>query len=100
MRKALLITGMALSVTFPSAAQHFQRCISMEHLHKLEAADPSLISKRIQQEAASSAWINAHPAESQHTVINIPVVFHILYHDSTQNLGDDVVYSQLDVINE
>ena len=99
MKKTILLIVPLISLLSPGYSQ-VQRCGTMEHLHKLEAADPSLAAKRIQQEAAIGDWINARSSATQHSIITIPVVFHILYNDSTQNLSDDVVLSQLAVINE
>jgi len=100
MKRSILLIVITLSTAISGFTQQFQRCSSMEYLQKLEAADPALVIKRSLQESASRDWINAQTAGGHHTIINIPVVFHILYNDSSQNLSDAVVLSQLDVINE
>src|SRR6187397_142921 len=98
MKKRLLFVLMAF-YSLAGFTQQVQRCSSMEYLHRLEAADPSLSIRRAMQEAATTQWINAQQSGRQQTVLQIPVVFHILYNDSTQNLSDDVVLSQMEVIN-
>jgi hypothetical protein len=100
MKRTILLVVITLSAVITCFSQHVQRCSSMEYLQKLEAENPSLKLKRSLQETISRNWILAQAGGSQQTVINIPVVFHILYNDTTQNLSDAVVLSQLDVINE
>ena len=34
------------------------------------------------------------------TILRIPVVFHVVYNTDEQNLSDEVIESQLDVLNE
>ncbi|CAN5547283.1 hypothetical protein BH11BAC1_BH11BAC1_05850 [soil metagenome] len=81
-------------------AQQIQRCSSAEYLKELEMNDPAFAQRRIQSEAASQQWIAGHQGNMPRSIITIPVVFHLLYNDSTQMLDDAVVQSQLDVINE
>lgn len=99
MKKRLLFILSAVYST-TGFTQQVQRCSSMEYLHMLEAADPSLSMRRAQQEVATAQWVNAQQTGRQQTIVQIPVVFHILYNDSTQNLSDDVVLSQMEAINE
>jgi len=99
MKKQLLIGFMAF-FTASGFAQQVQRCSTMEHYRQLIKRDPTLGISRGINELVMKEWINTHQDGQQHTIINIPVVFHILYNDSTQNLSDDVILSQLDVINE
>lgn len=43
---------------------------------------------------------NANGTQSTNTVITIPVVFHVLYKNGTQNISDAQIQSQLDVLNK
>ena len=36
----------------------------------------------------------------RNTIYKIPVVFHVIYNTDEQNLSDEVIQSQLDVLNE
>ena len=83
MKKLLLLLLMGL-YSMAGFTQQVRRCSTMEHLHQLEAADPTLVARRTLQEAVTRQWIDARQSGTQHSIINIPVVFHILYNDSTQ----------------
>ena len=45
-------------------------------------------------------YVNQHGLNHQKTVITIPVVVHVLYHDISQNISDALVQSQIDVLNK
>lgn len=38
--------------------------------------------------------------KTTNTVLNVPVVFHIVYNDSTENLPDSVIFNQLQSLND
>ena len=43
--------------------------------------------------------LSNHGNSNRQTVYQIPVVFHVVYNSDDQNLSDDVIQSQLDVLN-
>lgn len=98
MKNFILI--LLLAGSFPAFPQGFKRCSSAEYLRDLEQHDTAFARRRLQSEAASSAWITNHYSLRGRSVIYIPVVFHLLYNDTSQYLDDAVVLSQIDVINE
>ncbi|MEO8086288.1 MAG: M43 family zinc metalloprotease [Bacteroidota bacterium] len=100
MRKTTIILLLCLMLAVLTDAQQIQRCSSAEYLKALELNDPAFAQRRIQSEAASQQWIASHQGNMPRSIITIPVVFHLLYNDSTQMLDDSVVQSQMDVINE
>ena len=56
-----------------------------------------------QIEAHTAQWtpvVEAQRAAGQSVVVTIPVVFHVLYANSTQNISDAQIQSQLDILNE
>ena len=56
--------------------------------------------QRIEDHAAIWApTIDQRRENGQSVVITIPVVFHILYSNSTQNISDAQIQSQLDILN-
>ncbi|MCX6273783.1 MAG: M43 family zinc metalloprotease [Bacteroidetes bacterium] len=89
-----------MSLSFLGTAQNVRRCSSAEYAKALELSDPAYLQRRIESESESAQWIAAHTGESQRSIVTIPVVFHMLYHDTSQYLDDTVIQSQLDVINE
>ncbi len=89
------------SVTyFPLGAQS-SKCVTMEIHKKRMLEHPDLKDQMIKNELATQQWLAAHSALSrtEKQIIKIPVVFHIIWHDSIENVSDRQVYSQLDVLN-
>jgi hypothetical protein len=99
MKKLYVIISIVQCFQLHVAAQT-KRCSSAEHLEQLTANNPAFAQKRLQSEAASQQWIAAHGNDEVHALISIPVVFHLLWNDSSQYLDDSIVLSQLEVINE
>lgn len=100
MKKAIIILSVFMSLSFFVAAQNVKRCSSAEYEKALELSDQAYLQRRIESESRSAQWIAAHAGESGRTIVTIPVVFHMLYNDTSQYLDDAVIQSQLDVINE
>ena len=98
MKKSILL--LFLSVSLLGQAQQIRRCGAFEYLKNLETHDPGFALRRLQKETDYREWTVNHPAGTSGSVITIPVVFHLLYNDSSQYLDDAVIMSQLDVINE
>ena len=101
MKKVLLIMSVLwLSVITVNA--QYQRCGTMEQHELLKAQDPGyeermngieqLIQKRL---ASDRKWRTSG-------VINIPVVFHILYstNNATQNISNARIQAQMDVLTQ
>ena len=44
-------------------------------------------------------WINNNPSSSK-SIITIPVVVHVLYKTSSQNISDNQIYSQMTTLND
>ena len=56
---------------------------------------------RIEQHAAQWAPVlEQQRANGNNPVVNLPVVFHILYNTSTQNISDAQIMSQLQILND
>jgi hypothetical protein len=49
-----------------------------------------------------SVWrsIGAQQPDQTHSVVTIPVVVHVIWHDPSENISDAQIFSQLDVLNE
>src|ERR1043165_4125844 len=87
-----------LSITFLSA-QEIHRCATMEYLQLQEAKHPGTIQKLIDAQAEAEQWAENHAGEVR-TQIIIPVVVHVVYHTSSQNISDEQIQSQIAVLNE
>ncbi|HKO81707.1 MAG TPA: M43 family zinc metalloprotease [Chitinophagaceae bacterium] len=79
-------------------------CTSFDYEQQKFKDDPSLkdkitgIENFIQRKSTSASKIAGKPHEG--TVITIPVVVHILYNKSQENISDEKVISQIDVLNK
>ena len=45
-------------------------------------------------------WIENHPESSSSTILTIPVVVHVVYYNSNENISTAQVQSQIDILNE
>ena len=92
-----LILGTMLITS--SFAQQPQRCSSMEVDARLRAADPQYAARREQVEEHARAF-TASAAGGERLLVTIPVVFHVVYRNATQNISDAALQSQIDILNE
>lgn len=85
-----------------SYAQTTQRnCGTMQHLDFLKSQDSQIESRMNDIEVQTANFIQQHSAmKTTGTVINIPVVVHVVYNTSAQNISDAQIRSQIDVLNE
>ncbi len=100
MKNVFVSLSVFMSISFLGTAQNVKRCSSAEYTKALELSDPAYYQRRIESESASAQWIATHAGQIPRSIVTIPVVFHMLYHDTSQYLDDAVIQSQLDVINE
>jgi hypothetical protein len=92
-----LMLGVSLIGTFANA--QVRRCGSMENLERLKMMDPSLESRMQLIENATEEFVN-DPGREVNAVVNIPVVVHVVYNTTAQNISDAQIRSQIDVLNE
>jgi hypothetical protein len=107
---ALSLLGLALTSS-PALAQDAQRaghrsCSSMEALAAQIAADPAraqtlaAIDNQAMRYAAEHANTAQRSAATSAVTLTIPVVVHVLYNTTAQNISDAQIQSQIDVLNE
>lgn len=53
-----------------------------------------------QAEVAARQWISANKGSRNATVVQIPVVFHVVYKNANQNIADSNLVRQVDILNE
>ena len=84
-----------------SVPQH-RTCGTMENLQMEIAADPARGLRLKQIDRDMDKWIQTHQdyLNNSKTIITIPVVVHILYNTTAQNLSDTQINSQIDVLNQ
>lgn len=95
MRHQLLTVVAMLAFAFGSYAQ--RTCQTMEMLQQLMNEDPNLQERMEQIETyTQNALLNQMDVNG---VITIPVVVHVLYNNSTENISDAQIMSQIAVLN-
>lgn len=92
-----LFLGMMIITS--SFAQQQNRCASMEVDARLRASDPEYASRQNQIDEHAHTWA-ASPQSGQRILVTIPIVFHVVYENGTENISDAKLQSQLDVLNE
>lgn len=97
--KRSLLFACFLSSAIAGAAQNQHRC---GYIHKLDEArqnDPGVDVRMNLVELQTQQHIQSKSSQKTAAVVTIPVVFHVVYFNSTQNISDNQVLSQLTVLN-
>ncbi len=83
-----------------SAQQHI-RCGTMEYFARQKAADPSLESRiKAIEEMTQEYETKTAGMRTSNAVITIPVVFHVLYKTTAQNISDAKIFDQVNTLNK
>ena len=91
---------MALSI-LPYLANAQRNCGTMEHHQQLLQQDPAMQSRMSEIEAHTRDFERQHGHEKVTGIVyTIPVVVHVVYNGSVQNISDAQVLSQIDVLNK
>ena len=77
-----------------------RNCGTMEHLEFLKSQDPLLEERMQNNENNLQGWIENQPESSSSTILTIPVVVHVVYYNSNENISTAQVQSQIDILNE
>lgn len=97
MRKILFsILSMTLLLSLNTTAQ--RKCGSAEHYHEMLQNNPSFAQQRQLIETQTASYEN-NPSSHKRAVVTIPVVFHVVYNTTVQNVTDAQIQSQLTVLN-
>ncbi len=104
--KKLLLTATIGMLSFVSNAQNSNsrvRCYSVEHADWMNSQNPNLKAEHDNDEKKLQTWIMNYAASrttNTNTIIVIPVVVHVVYKTTGQNISDAQILSQIDVLNE
>ena len=92
-----------LSLLASSMTSQVRNCATMEHLEFLKSQDPFLESRMEKNENNLQHWIRNNspnsPESSGSSIITIPVVVHVVYYNSNENISTAQVQSQIDILN-
>jgi hypothetical protein len=98
MKKILLIAILATFGLSLNAQNH--KCGTMKNWEQKKEKDPNTELRMQQLEIITQEWIKANKGQKNKATITIPVVVHVIYHTSTENISDAQVSSQIEVLNE
>ncbi len=98
MKKYFLFLVVFISVLFANSQS--RNCGTTEHLEFLKSQDPMLEERMQNNENNLQYWIENQPESSSTTITTIPVVVHVVYYNSTENINSIQVQSQIDVLNK
>lgn len=96
---------LAAAIGSTATAQQLRRCASYEYLQQQLATDPQMkknLDDLEAQTAVANALATARTANGNQTtaIVTIPVVVHILYFNTGQNISDTRINEQIAVLNE
>ncbi|MCG3167710.1 MAG: hypothetical protein POELPBGB_03504 [Bacteroidia bacterium] len=92
----LLAAGFFTLMTGNLYAQ--RNCGTMEYLETQLQQDLGLHQRMENIERFTEEWVREN-GNGERTVINIPVVVHVVYNTSAQNVSDAMIQAQIDVLN-
>ena len=74
----------------------------MQHLDEIRQRDPGVDIRMDVENLDIKHWIsnNTSSSKSMPNLITIPVVVHVIYKNSSQNISDAQIFSQIDILNE
>jgi hypothetical protein len=92
----LFIAGMLLSGA-AMAQQQVNRCSTSEYMQQKLAEDPSWAQRLSQMDEEA---LHYDPSQGDRAVITIPVVFHVVYNTTSENISATRITEQINVLNE
>src|SRR4051794_15705013 len=97
----ICLLGITANSFGQNPANHPIRCGTTEHMEFLKTQNPGLANQMIIDEQHLQQIIsNQQSQRTSNTVYTIPVVVHVVYKTTGQNISDAQVQSQIDVLNE
>ncbi|HHZ65650.1 MAG TPA: T9SS type A sorting domain-containing protein [Flavobacteriales bacterium] len=99
MKRSLLLITILTVFGFSSNAQS-SKCATMDNWERLKAKDANTEIRRQQLEILTQEWIGNNAGTQKKAVVTIPVVVHVLYNASAENVSDAQINSQITVLNE
>lgn len=100
MKKKLLALTIGLASLGQSSSTFAQRqCGVVEYHEMLKAQDPAFEENQNRIEQFTQRFISEGGELSQRSVVTIPVVVHVVYNTTAENISDAQVLSQIAILN-
>ena len=96
MRKLLTLMALIFSTVFNLSAQ--RTCGHDQHHQHLMQTDPNYLNNQIQIEDFTNEFLRTGNSTSR-AIITIPVVFHVVYNTTAQNIADSKLTAQISQLN-
>jgi len=93
-----IILSLLVIVSANSFSQ--QRCGTTERTQQLSKNNKEFAIAKQKVNSESKKWIENNPNHSLKSIITIPVVVHVVWKNSSQNISDAQILSQIDVLNK
>ena len=101
MKKNYILLAATLLFGASAFAQDDTRnCGSMEVLEKQLRDDPGMARRLAKLEEHTANFIKNNPNQRTGAVIRIPVVVHVVYNTSAQNVSDAMIQAQINVLTQ
>lgn len=97
---AILAAGILCASSAMAQSGNFSRCSAMEVLHEQLQQDPQMHQRMNEIENFTQRFVKNSANKRTAGVVTIPVVVHVVYNTTAQNISDCQIQSQLDVLNE
>lgn len=95
--KALIFIWLLLFSPFLSFSQEF-KCGLTNKLAKIYAEDPQL--EKDHEELFKNGFQTVKKGDTKMVVFTIPIVFHIIHYNGSENISDAQVYDAVSILNE
>lgn len=99
MRKLFLLSAVIALTATSAFSQLINRCGTTESMNQLFLDNPGYREQLQQIDEFTNQFIANNP-EGTRSVVNIPVVVHVVYNTTTENISDAQVLSQIEILNE
>lgn len=101
MQKILLLLFISPLLLF---SQEIQKCATDHYIQHLETKNPGTIDRmqqvfEIAKQRANAQNFTKNNQQEWDTIYRIPVVFHVVYNTPQQNISDELILSQLEILN-
>jgi hypothetical protein len=98
--KSYFYSFFLLLICFQVSYSQQRSCHTMENHQRLLQEDPNLGERINKIEQFTDYAINSGKVSANKAVITIPVVVHVVYNTTAQNISDAQIQSQLNVLNQ
>jgi Pregnancy-associated plasma protein-A/Secretion system C-terminal sorting domain/Fibronectin type III domain len=94
----LFLVTFVMSFSLNAQTHEHRNCATMEVLTQQLQADPTMLQRMEAIERHTENFVSK-PQLHTRAVITIPVVFHVVYRNATENISDALIQNQIAVLN-